>query len=475
MDDLDKILAQALAETQAQPYQPSRTSAGVGGLTRGVLMGWDDEMAGGLRSILPGGGTYEEERDRYRMEADADRTAHPVIGGASALAGGIGTGVIGGAPAAAATAGRGLLARLIAGGAVGSAEGALMGAGDDHEGDRTDGARAGAMLGAAVGGVAVPIAGAVGKGVQALTPTARQGRAAIRNAPSPTDLRSQADAIFDRADQVTGLDRSVLTGAAPGIVDRAERLGMDHVLTPQSHRAAERLTDEATLPNPNVSFRDLDILRRQSQVPASSKVPTEAAIGSHLVGSMDDVIATADPRLGKEVADAREMWGRMRRTEQLDAAMARAENQASGAENGLRNQFRSILNDPRKRSGYSAAEIAAMERVVRGDFATNAMRFIGTMGAPVDQGRNFLGAMLSSGAGFGVGGPVGAIAAPAAGTVAKLLAEKMTRSAAQTARNTAAAGQSAVPAPQELSAVQRAILEAMMRQPQQRAGLTISQ
>jgi hypothetical protein len=82
--------------------------------------------------------------------------------------------------------------------------------------------------------------------------------------------------------------------------------------------------------------------------------------------------------------------------------------------NAVRQQVKTILNNPAQRRGFSPDEIAQMESVVRGTFTGNAARFLGNL-----FGGSALGALGSAGAGFVAGGPAGAVALPLAGQVAR--------------------------------------------------------
>jgi len=163
------------------------------------------------------------------------------------------------------------------------------------------------------------------------------------------------------------------------------------------------------------------------------------------------------------VAEARTLWGSMRRSEMIDEAFNRAQNHASGFENGLRSQFRSILNNPQKRRGLSADEIAAMERVVRGSVGTNVLNKLGKLGVGLNQQSNSLMALLGAAGGAAAtgGSLLGGAAVPIAGTIAQKLGQRGTRRAADFARALSASG-GQVPRPQ-ISTMQRLMLEDLVR------------
>lgn len=461
---------------------PGAASAFVQGAGQGATFGFADEILGGVAGAGAGLGAamrgdfsgmgdaasqgYADMRDKARAGLENSQFARPkttlagqVAGSAIVPAGTAGT---------AATVG----GKMLAGAGAGAAQGALYGFGAGEGGfdqRMADAAQTGA-IGAGIGG-AIPGMSALGA---ALVNKMRDGgavKAMVKAAPSLDDLRSQASAIFKQADQVQGLPRSALQTAAPGLIDAAKRKGMDEMLTPQSARAADRIMNEASSPIPTMGFRDLDILRRQAQIPAgNASIPTEAAIGSGLVNGIDDVLDSASPGLADEVGQARSMWGQLRRTEAVDEAIRRGEVAASGAENGIRNEIRAILKNKNRLKGFSAEEIKAMERVVNGTASANILKKIGKFGPGIGQQTNFLGATMGGAGGATIGssfGPIGTFiggaAVPLVGKGAQKLAERSTRKSAEMLRALAASG-GKLPKGKQIDALQQAFIERLMQQ-----------
>lgn len=174
------------------------------------------------------------------------------------------------------------------------------------------------------------------------------------------------------------------------------------------------------------------------------------------------MIEAIDPNIAGPVREARDMWGRLRRSELVDAAIEKAQNAASGFENGLRVQFRQILNNPRALRGFGPDEIAAMQGVVRGTVAGNMLRQVGKLGLGIGSQSNALGAVLGAGAGGALGGGVGAVVVPAIGTISKALANRTTRRASDLVRALTENG--GAPAANQLSGPNREVIEALMRQ-----------
>ena len=204
------------------------------------------------------------------------------------------------------------------------------------------------------------------------------------------------------------------------------------------------MDEAAQSADPNIGFRELDILRKQAGVPAGNVANrTEAAIGSKMVAGIDDYIDSVDPALSGTLKEARDMWGQLRRSELVDTAIDRAKNAASGFENGLRVEFRRIINNPKLARGFNDAEIKAMKQVVQGTAMGNVMRQLGRIGLGLSGQSNGLGATIGGIAGtMAAGGnPLGGAAAVGFGSAMKALAERSTRKSADgalsmvTARN----------------------------------------
>lgn len=145
------------AQQASAPSAPPGKSPGMMGLLdpflQGATMNFADEGVGRLQSLLPGSGTYQQERDKFRTEEAQVRQEHPVL---SKLAYGAGTLAtmlplaLRGAKAAAE--GIGLLPKLARGATVGAGVGAVSNAGEAPElQDVPSAAVAGAKMGAPFG------------------------------------------------------------------------------------------------------------------------------------------------------------------------------------------------------------------------------------------------------------------------------------------------------------------------------------
>lgn len=409
------------------------------GLTQGATFGYGDEVAAGLASMLPGGGSYEDSLRTARGLLGDARFSRPVtttaseIGGAMLVPGAGGAGLVAKAPT--------LASKAALSAATGAASGGLYGFGvgeggfDERLGSAQRGAFGGALL-----GVSMPYAGAATRHWLDNLAEGQAVKGAAKSAPALDDLRQQAGRIYSQADTVTNLPRADFATRATGLIDDAKRAGMDDMLTPGASRVAGKIDEAAQSVVPSIGFRELDILRKQAAIPAGNvQNRTEAAIGSKMIGGIDDFLDAADPKLSASIGEARDMWGKLRRTEMIEEAIARAGNAASGLENGIRIEFRKILNNPKLRRGFSEQEISMMERAARGGPVANVLRQVGRLGVGLSGQSNGLGAAVGGIAGTTIGGPVGGLMTMVAGTGAKALTERSTKKAAQLARDVVAA------------------------------------
>lgn len=263
-------------------------------------------------------------------------------------------------------------------------------------------------------------AGAV-RGAQAMRPGAR--------APSLDDLRAvQGDAyatVEASPARLTGVASDDLKAA---LNQRMAAENIDPYLHPKASRTLERFGE---LDQPTI--HQIEQRRRLvGRDVAGALDPSERYLGQAMKDEIDTYLARLQPGQVQsnspvdEVIEAlgtgRQMTQRIKKSEMVDNAIYRAENRAAtsgtgGNEiNATRQNIRAILDDPRKRRGFSPDEIKAMEGIVRGGTGTNTARMLG--GLSPDRGAlplmgNIAGAAASGAANnplFLVPGVVGAIA-----------------------------------------------------------------
>lgn len=414
---------------------PGALESAIHGVAQGMTFGFADEAIAPLLAA-----TTDLNRDQAlrftRDRIDLGREENPVSSYGGEIVGALA------APAAVLKGGSSLLGNMARSGAVAGGEGLLYGFGTGEGGveSRAKNAATTGLLAAALGGAA-PVLGLAAKNAYGRFAENAAVRKALKAAPSMDDIRAGAERLYAQADAAAPMPRADFTNAAQGMIDDAVRKGMDADLTPGAAKVADRITDAATSPDPGIGFRELDILRRKAAVPAGNFAnKTESALGSKMIEGIDDFVDAADPALGGIVDEARGMWARLRRSDTIRTAMKRAEEAASGYENGLAIEFRKILKSDKLSRGFSEAEKKAMQAVVRGTPFGNFFRQVGKMGIGLNRQSNGLGAMVGGLAGGATLGPVGGLLFPAIGTVAKAGTNAAKRSAAERAARLIEAG-----------------------------------
>ena len=267
----------------------------------------------------------------------------------------------------------------------------------------------------------------------------------IEGAPGPEQLRSQGSDLFTAADASGVRFKSGPFGEfADSVLARLVDEGADSILTPKISRVADVLEQsKGRAP----SIQQMAILRRQFSNAAGSADRAEARIGSIAIDLLDDFVESGAGHVGGQLAEARTMWSRLKKSEILDTAIENAGAAQAGVEAGLRNEFRGLYKarNTKKMRGFTDAELNAIKSVAEGNFGANVLRRIGSLAGGLDQGRNMLNLLGGVGAGAYVGGPIGAVAVPALAYGAARMSKKGTQNRAAMARAIAARGE--VPTP----------------------------
>jgi hypothetical protein len=305
--------------------------------------------------------------------------------------------------------------------------------------------------------------------------TARLESVSKDAAPSREELAKQSKAAYDRAEQAGVVIKPESFANATGQIRQKLRTeGFSEKLHPRAAAALEEL--EAS--QGPVSLEQAEILRRIAKSAESSIEPDERRIGGLLVDHLDDYIdnlGAADVAAGNAAQavpalnEARALWTRKRKADDIAELMRRAELSApnfsaSGMENAIRTEFRSLAKNEKRMRRFSKEERAAIERVAKGGKLDNVLRMVGKF-TPT----GVVSGALSSGAGFLAGGPVGAVALPAAGLASRYAATRMTtgnalRAEALMRRGPRVVQQSAQTIPETAEAQQRAaIAQALMK------------
>ena len=266
-------------------------------------------------------------------------------------------------------------------------------------------------------------------------------------APEISQLKESARAIYNKLDNAgVTIEQPKIASLASDIAKTAKKEGFNARIHPKVAAALDEISNSSSQ---NMTLSELDTMRRVARAAARSIEPDEARLGSIIVNKIDDFMnklpesslsGKADINIGPMYKQARDLWQRSKKSETIMDAVEKAKLQASGFENGLRTQFRSLLNNKKKMQGFTQDEKAAMRKVVQGGGAENTLKFLGKFGFSEGHATSMLGSSIGVAGGAAIGGAPGAVAVPLIGQVSKSLAQRLTRNNAQFADQIIRAG-----------------------------------
>ena len=299
----------------------------------------------------------------------------------------------------------------------------------------------------AIAGVAAPIGQAVGSKIASVAEKAAANKALKMSAPSSDQLKIASNQIYQQLDDLgVVVDQAPLGKLSGEIAKTVKQEGFNARLHPKVAAVLDEIGYQAEKP---MTLSEIDTLRKVAKSAASSIEPSEARLGRIAVEKIDDFLndlpeSSLQNANGADIGglfkQARTYWGQAKKSDLLQGAVEKARNQASGFENGIRVQFRAILNNPKKVRGFSKDEVDAMKLVVRGGPTENILKALGKFGFTEGQATNMLLGSLGVAGGAAVGGPGGAVAVPMIGQVSKTLAQRLTRNNAAFADQVIRAG-----------------------------------
>lgn len=436
------------------------TNATRAGFDQGMTLGFGDEIYAGATApfrALPGlfngegydiGKAYEAGLDTTRQTTRDQRALNP----AASTVGEVTGAVLNPAsrlfmPVKGGSAAMNLLRGAGGGAAVGGAYG--VGSAEGDLGDRARGGMIGAGIGAALGLVAPWLAKKGGDAIEGVLQN-RATSAAIKAAPSAAELKASSQQMFQAVDKAgVTVDTNKFSGLVQQLVAQAKKDRINPNLDPKATAAYQEMIaalDDVQKNGAALTISDMHTLRQIAQKAAMSAEGRDAMFANRIVDGIDNFVTSPGNTVlpknqigggsaagGNELLQAISTWGRARRVGMIEEATYKAQNAASGFENGLRTEFRKLLQNPKTRAQFNKSEIQAIEAVANGTPASNFTRLLGQLGFDFGSGRNFLGGAIGLGAGQTVGGPLGALAVGAVGAGARKLGQAMTRGAAERA------------------------------------------
>jgi hypothetical protein len=297
--------------------------------------------------------------------------------------------------------------------------------------------------------------GLTGGGLAARTLGTGATPATMRGGIEDQRMRAADAYAHVRADQRVLPQQSTDT-----LVDRLTgRMGKERLnprLHPSSAAILDAVTDDAARP---LRIEDVEDLRRMTEqnMPAQA-VKRDRTLGGFMKDEITDYLDSLNDPVADSLREGRDAYRRASAAQSIDDASTRAARRAASTGSGgneinaMRQNLRSILDNPRKARSFKPEELEMMEQVVRGTADQNVLRRLSRF-APSSGG---LSAML------GIGGTMAspAIALPvmAVTELAKGAGERSTRATIDALMQSIAPNRVLKPGDQGMTPVIRALL-----------------
>jgi hypothetical protein len=245
------------------------------------------------------------------------------------------------------------------------------------------------------------------------------------NIPSADDLLKAGGDDFARMRE-SGVDYSsdAVKTMAQALKRKLESDGFDPEVATKTHRILDKLANppEGSVAN----IKGLHSARKTfRKIAQNFNDPTDQSAASQGISGLDDfigspgrggVVAGSADEAAKALKSGNANYAAGKRSDLLtgierDSGLrAQAANSGQNSGNAIRQRVASALLQPKRVAGYSAAEKAALEGVVKGSNAANATRYVGNvLGGGGGMGQMLTMAIGGAG-GAAVGGPGGASA-----------------------------------------------------------------
>jgi hypothetical protein len=208
------------------------------------------------------------------------------------------------------------------------------------------------------------------------------------SAPTIEQLKTDAKAAYKRAEDAgINISEGSFKGLKAKIVkDIGERV--DPTLHPDTTAALKRILGSKG----DISLSKLDQLRQIASDAKGSVKPADQRLASQIVDSIDDYVdnlsqkdvTAGDAKAASALSEARSLYQRQKKAETIDNLIKRAEISApnfsaSGMENALRTEFRSLAKNDKQMKRFTPEERAAIIKVAKGGPVENTLRMIGKL------------------------------------------------------------------------------------------------
>lgn len=432
---------------------------------QGATFGSADEIEALARSQFSDR-EYGDILNEIRKRQEGFREDFPVSSAASEIGGGVASALAtrGALPALTAPIGAAMSARPLA---TGAATGALgggayeFGAGEGDFQERMGDATRGALTGSLVGGVAGKATSTVADFLSRREFGSEIAKKKREGKLSSSLLKEQSNNQYkplneNRVSMLPEKYDDIVLNIDDKIAKAGAEVG-DKDIYPQTSAIYDRLIRRAGKPQSMLDIEQTRRLAMEAMNSRSTSGPDSRALRI-LVQEIDDQVAgltgkdfinpnNIDPKMITDsVKKARELYGRAMRSDLITKAMERAESSASGMENGLRKEFRSILRQIQdgKLKGFSAPEVDAIKDIVEGKGGANLFRSLGRFSFGASGQSRGVGPAMGLGVGVATG--TDPLAIIGGSQLASETAERMAKGQARTISDMALLGAGGIPA-----------------------------
>lgn len=266
-------------------------------------------------------------------------------------------------------------------------------------------------------------------------PGASVAGVAAAKVPTTEELGKAATAAYKRADDSgIAMKAESFEKMKTELADDLTKGGIDPTLHPKATAALKRVTAEEG----PITLQKAETLRRVALDAEDTLEKSDARNAGKIVDALDDYIdnlsdtdlVSGQAKDAGALKEARALYTRKRKGEDIERLVERAKLSASGFENGLRIEFRSLAKNDRRIKRFNPEEQAAIKKVAQGGAVENTLRLLGKA-APT----GIVAGGIGMSAGAAMGGFGGAAAVPIGGWLAREAAKHMT------AKNASRAGE----------------------------------
>jgi hypothetical protein len=258
----------------------------------------------------------------------------------------------------------------------------------------------------------------------------------LESAPTTEELRLQAGKLLDEAkDSGARLSDEAVIALRDILKLTAEQEGIDPGLHQRSVAALNyslaRLQKGGDMQSVMLARRNLATAAR------TIKDPDDSRIGQKLVNTLDDFVDNwlSDPAMAAKAKKGRAVWGRMKRSEEIETIIEHAKLDPS-YEKGLQKGFKALLKSKDRIRGFNDEDKRLMKLIVKGGTAKQIAQWIGKFSF----GSGIIGGTIATTVAYLAGGIPGALGVAALTQAARGMSSTASGRHADLARALVASG-----------------------------------